>query len=76
VVVTALNAQWVSGLAGLHDKGFVPTGLGAELATSPLASQPGEFAVVNVRAGSVMRIASSAGEGSRVISKVPEFDSS
>jgi len=42
-------------------------------ATSPFAtSQPGIFAVGDVRAGSVKRVASSVGEGSVVISKVWE----
>jgi thioredoxin reductase (NADPH) len=36
-------------------------------------SQPGVFAVGDVRAGSVKRVASSVGEGSVVISKVWEF---
>jgi len=58
----------------LDEKGFVITGHGAELATSPFAtSQPGVFAVGDVRAGSVKRVASSVGEGSVVISKVWEF---
>jgi len=43
-------------------------------ATSPFAtSLSGIFAVGDVRAGSVKRVASSVGEGSVVISKVWEF---
>jgi thioredoxin reductase (NADPH) len=58
-------------LVKLDDKGFVVTGLG--LPASPFAtSYPGIFAVGDVRAGSVKRVASAVGEGSVVISKVWE----
>jgi thioredoxin reductase (NADPH) len=58
----------------LDDKGFVITGSGDCSASSPFAtSMPGIFAVGDVRAGSVKRVASSVGEGSVVISKVWEF---
>jgi thioredoxin reductase (NADPH) len=68
------NTEWLSGLVDLDDKGFVITGSGADSAASPFAtSQPGIFAVGDVRAGSVKRVASSVGEGSVVISKVWEF---
>lgn len=65
------NTEWLSGLAELDDKGFVVTGLGPS--ASPFAtSQPGIFAVGDVRAGSVKRVASAAGEGSVVISRIWE----
>jgi thioredoxin reductase (NADPH) len=68
------NTEWLSGLVDLDDKGFVLTGSGAGAAASPYAtSHPGIFAVGDVRAGSVKRVASSVGEGSVVISKVWEF---
>jgi thioredoxin reductase (NADPH) len=68
------NTEWLSGLVRLDDKGFVITGSDAGLPTSPFAtSRPGIFAVGDVRAGSVKRVASSVGEGSVVISKVWEF---
>jgi thioredoxin reductase (NADPH) len=52
----------------------VLTGSGAAGSASPFAtSMPGIFAVGDVRAGSVKRVASSVGEGSVVISKVWEF---
>jgi thioredoxin reductase (NADPH) len=61
-------------LVSLDAKGFVITGAGAGAAASPFAtSRPGIFAVGDVRAGSVKRVASSVGEGSVVISKVWEF---
>jgi thioredoxin reductase (NADPH) len=74
MVGAAPNTEWLSGLVKLDDKGFVVTGYGTEGAASPFAtSLPGVFAVGDVRAGSVKRVASSVGEGSVVISKVWEF---
>jgi thioredoxin reductase (NADPH) len=68
------NTEWLSGLVELDDKGYVITGSGAGAPASPFAtSQPGIFAVGDVRAASVKRVASSVGEGSVVISKVWEF---
>ena len=68
------NTEWLSGLVKLDGKGFVITGSDAGAPTSPFASsQPGIFAVGDVRAASVKRVASSVGEGSVVISKVWEF---
>jgi thioredoxin reductase (NADPH) len=68
------NTEWLSGLVDLDDKGFVITGASADSTASPFAtSLPGVFAVGDVRAGSVKRVASSVGEGSVVISKVWEF---
>src|ERR1700727_489094 len=74
MVGAAPNSEWLSGLVKLDDKGFVIPGSGEGAATSPFAtSQPGIFAVGDVRAGSVKRVASAVGEGSVVISKVWEF---
>src|SRR5580698_7018977 len=74
MVGAAPNTEWLSGLVKLDDKGFVITGFGEGSAASPFAtSLPGIFAVGDVRAGSVKRVASSVGEGSVVISKVWEF---
>ncbi|MGD0501752.1 MAG: FAD-dependent oxidoreductase [Steroidobacteraceae bacterium] len=68
------NTEWLSGLVKLDDKGFVITGSDAGAPASPFAtSQAGIFAVGDVRATSVKRVASSVGEGSVVISKVWEF---
>ena len=70
MVGAAPNTDWLTGLVELDDKGFVRTGadVGAD---SPYAtSRPGIFAVGDVRAGSVKRVASSVGEGSVVISRV------
>jgi thioredoxin reductase (NADPH) len=74
MVGAAPNTEWLSGLVKLDDKGFVITGAGTASAASPFAtSLPGIFAVGDVRAGSVKRVASSVGEGSVVIAKVWEF---
>lgn len=74
MVGAAPNTEWLSGLVDLDDKGFVITGGGHGEGASPFAtSLPGIFAVGDVRAGSVKRVASSVGEGSVVISKVWEF---
>ncbi|UUX97183.1 FAD-dependent oxidoreductase [Aquabacterium sp. J223] len=58
------NTGWLSGLVELDAKGFVVTGEGYA------TSCPGIFAVGDVRAGSVKRVAAAVGEGSVVISKV------
>ncbi|MEM8537213.1 MAG: FAD-dependent oxidoreductase [Pseudomonadota bacterium] len=72
VVGAAPNTGWLSGMIDLNEKGFVQTGQSAG-ANSPYAtSRPGIFAVGDVRAGSVKRVASAVGEGSVVISKVWE----
>ncbi len=74
MVGAAPNTDWLSGLVKLDDKGFVITGASAGSGASPFAtSLPGIFAVGDVRAGSVKRVASSVGEGSVVIAKVWEF---
>ena len=73
MVGAAPNTRWLSGLIALDDHGFVLTGE-AVGATSPYAtSHAGIFAVGDVRAGSVKRVASSVGEGSVVISKVWDY---
>jgi thioredoxin reductase (NADPH) len=69
------NTEWLKGAVALDDKGFVKTGpdlghhdlLGWPLSRPPFlleTSVPGVFAVGDVRAGSVKRVASAVGEGS------------
>jgi thioredoxin reductase (NADPH) len=69
------HTEWLKGCVALDEKGFVKTGpdLGhADLGDWPLArapylletSVPAVFAVGDVRAGSVKRVASAVGEGS------------
>ncbi len=73
MVGAAPNTSWLSGLVDLDDKGFVLTGPAAGAASPYATSHPGIFAVGDVRAGSVKRVASSVGEGSVVISKVWDY---
>jgi thioredoxin reductase (NADPH) len=77
------NTGWLENCVALDEKGFVKTGpelLSADLAASrwPLrrpphlfeTNQPGVFAVGDVRAGSVKRVAAAVGEGSVCIQLV------
>lgn len=70
MVGAAPNTAWLSDLISLDDKGFVLTGASAGAQSPYATSRPGVFAVGDVRAGSVKRVASAVGEGSVVISKV------
>jgi len=70
MVGAAPNTQWLSSLVTLDDKGFVLTGERLGKSFPFETSHPGIFAVGDVRAGSVKRVASAVGEGSVVISKV------
>jgi thioredoxin reductase (NADPH) len=67
------NTAWLRDRVALDDKGFVKTGVLVGSDSPYETSQPGIFAVGDVRAGSVKRVASSVGEGSVVISKVWEY---
>ena len=69
------NTSWLQGCVALDEKGFVKTGPDLttdELTAWPLkrpphlleTSRPGVFAVGDVRANSVKRVASAVGEGS------------
>ena len=77
------STRWLGGCLTLDDKGFIKTGPDLspeELAAArwPLArvphlletSRPGVFAVGDVRAGSLKRVASAVGEGSIAIAAV------
>jgi thioredoxin reductase (NADPH) len=73
MVGAAPNTAWLSGLVQLDQKGFILTG-GDTGASSPFStSQPGIFAVGDIRAGSVKRVASAVGEGSVVVSAVWKY---
>ncbi|RRA50211.1 FAD-binding protein [Acidipila sp. EB88] len=68
------NTGWLFGSVQLDDKGFVVTGGEHGFEPTPYAtSSPGIFAVGDVRAHSVKRIASAVGEGSVVISDVHRY---
>ncbi len=79
------NTSWLQGRVALDEKGFILTGRDLPLAvdqdrnpTWPLSrppfmlesSLPGVFAVGDVRAGSVKRVASAVGEGAISVSMV------
>ncbi|MEL6644341.1 MAG: FAD-dependent oxidoreductase [Pseudomonadota bacterium] len=73
MVGAAPNTAWLSGLVDLDDKGFVKTGREVGGASPYETSHPGIFAVGDVRAGSVKRVASAVGEGAVVMSKVWDY---
>ena len=68
------NSGWVYGAVKLDDKGFVLTGGNWGFEATPYAtSVPGVYAVGDVRAESVKRVASAVGEGSVVISNIHRY---
>jgi thioredoxin reductase (NADPH) len=68
------NTGWLFGTVRLDKKGFILTGNTEGFENSPYAtSMPGIFAVGDVRANSVKRVASAVGEGSVVISYVHRY---
>ena len=73
MVGAAPNTGWLSGLVDLDPRGFVETGAAVGQSSSFATSHPGIYAVGDVRAGSVKRVASAVGEGSVVISEVWNF---
>ncbi len=73
MVGAAPNTQWLSGLVDLNEQGFVKTGADVGQSSGYATSCPGIYAVGDVRAGSVKRVASAVGEGSVVISRVWEY---
>lgn len=66
----APNTGWLDGLVNLDPCGFVLTGALAGADAPYATSEPGIFAVGDVRANSVKRVASAVGEGSVVVSRV------
>ena len=68
------NSGWLFGTVKLDKKGFVLTGTEAGFESTPYAtSVRGMYAVGDVRANSVKRVASAVGEGSVVISDVHRY---
>jgi thioredoxin reductase (NADPH) len=77
--------SWLAGTVELDGHGFVRTGFDVDTSTNPDAwanvdrrpltlesSQPGVFAVGDVRSGSIKRVASAVGEGAMAIRMVHE----
>ncbi|MEJ6389702.1 FAD-dependent oxidoreductase [Gymnodinialimonas ulvae] len=73
MVGAAPNTEWLSGLVDLNAQGFVKTGADVGQSSAYATGCPGIFAVGDVRAGSVKRVASAVGEGSVVISRVWDY---
>ncbi|MEM6913559.1 MAG: FAD-dependent oxidoreductase [Pseudomonadota bacterium] len=73
MVGAAPNTGWLEGLVDLDSKGFVITGHQDHCPSPYATTSPGIYAVGDVRAGSVKRVASGVGEGSVVISSVWNF---
>jgi thioredoxin reductase (NADPH) len=68
------NTGWLFNTVRLDDKGFVLTGSFGGSEESPYStSMPGIFAVGDVRASSVKRVASAVGEGSVVVSYIHRY---
>jgi len=68
------NTGWLFNTVRLDDKGFILTGRSDGFDESPYStSMPGIFAVGDVRASSVKRVASAVGEGSIVVSYIHRY---
>lgn len=69
------NTGWLSDCEVAVDaKGFVHTGPGAGAGRAGLeTSRPGVFAIGDVRAGSIKRVAAAVGEGAQVVAAVHAF---
>jgi thioredoxin reductase (NADPH) len=62
------NTGWLAGCVETDGNGFICTGLSEAL---PLeTSRPGIFAIGDVRAGSVKRVAAGVGEGAAVVAQI------
>ena len=71
MIGAAPNTAWLGGQVALDERGFVRTGRDADSDLDGVATScPGSFAVGDLRAGSVKRVAAAVGEGSVVISAV------
>ncbi|MEO0575664.1 MAG: FAD-dependent oxidoreductase [Pseudomonadota bacterium] len=70
MVGAAPNTTWLKALVAMDPRGFVYTGTAADQRRQFETSCPGVFAIGDVRANSVKRVASAVGEGSVVISEV------
>jgi len=72
------NTAWLEGCVALDGKGFVTTGIAdtkrADKRDRPVlpleTSQPGVFAIGDVRAGSTKRVAAAVGEGAAVVAHI------
>lgn len=69
------NTDWLAGSGlKLDQRGFILTGPEARAGCLPLeTSRPGVFAVGDVRAGSVKRVASAVGDGAQVVAALHTY---
>jgi thioredoxin reductase (NADPH) len=69
------NTDWLAGSGlKLNERGFILTGPEARAGCLPLeTSRPGVFAVGDVRAGSVKRVASAVGDGAQVVAALHTY---
>jgi thioredoxin reductase (NADPH) len=69
------NTEWLSRFdVALDEKGFVRADASLGAARRPLeTSRPGVFAIGDVRAGSVKRVAAAVGEGAQVVATLHAF---
>jgi thioredoxin reductase (NADPH) len=71
VMIGALpNTEWLQGKLNLDANGFVVTAANGNDGCVFQTSQPGIYAVGDVRSGSVKRVANAVGEGSVVVSHI------
>jgi thioredoxin reductase (NADPH) len=73
MIGAAPNTGWLAGIAETDTKGFVLTGATTGRDNPYETSADGVFAVGDVRAGSVKRVASAVGEGSVVVSRIWDY---
>lgn len=63
--------DWLDGLVALDPQGFVLTGPEVGRTAPYEPSQPGVFAIGDVRSGPTKRVAAAVGEGSVVVQAIP-----
>ena len=73
MIGAAPNTDWLGGIAETDERGFVLTGADVGRDHPYESSANGIFAVGDVRAGSVKRVASAVGEGSVVVSRIWDY---
>lgn len=73
MIGAAPNTDWAAGHVDTDTRGFVLTGASAGRESPYETSSDGIFAVGDVRAGSVKRVASAVGEGSVVVSRIWDY---
>jgi thioredoxin reductase (NADPH) len=68
------NSDWLTGALKLDAKGFLLTGVEAGGSRQLLeTSRQGVFAIGDVRAGSVKRVAAAVGEGAQVVAMLHAY---